>query len=145
MSGLGEAWSAGLKSLAYHKQYFKYSHISINTSWQGCRLRNLGELHFWIWLGQSYSYNWIIIELNNIIMIFKSELGEAWGVVLKSLVDHQQSLIYKSTTIKTSWPARTAASSKDWRIRAFCIGITTMGKLDCPIKTSNKLSCVWSF
>jgi hypothetical protein len=35
-------------------------------------------------------------------------LGEAGAAGLKSLVDHQQSVKYKSITLKTSWQACTA-------------------------------------
>ncbi len=40
-------------------------------------------------------------------------MGEAWGAGIKSIVDNQQSVQYKSTSIKTLWPSCTATSSKD--------------------------------
>jgi hypothetical protein len=42
-----------------------------------------------------------------------SGLGEACSAYLKSLVDYQQSVKYKSTTTKTLWPDHTLTSSKD--------------------------------
>jgi hypothetical protein len=49
-------------------------------------------------------------------------------------VDYQQSVQYKSTTIKILWPVRTATSSKDSWIGAYSIGLTIPGKHGCPIK-----------
>ncbi len=48
-------------------------------------------------------------------------LGEALASSLKSLADHQQSVKYKSTAIKTSWPARTVTSSKGRWIGAYLL------------------------
>jgi hypothetical protein len=50
-------------------------------------------------------------------------------VGLKSIADHQKSVKYKSTTIKTYQPDRTATSSKDRQIGAYSIGLTFLGKL----------------
>ncbi len=41
---------------------------------------------------------------------------------------------YKSTAMKTLWPARIATSSKDRWIGAYSIGLTVLGKLSCPIE-----------
>ena len=51
--------------------------------------------------------------ISNIVIAFKCGLAEDLCAGLKSLVDYQQSVKYKLTTIKTSWPACTATSSKD--------------------------------
>ncbi len=61
-------------------------------------------------------------------------LGEAWAAGLKPLVDHQQPVKYKSTTVQTLWPARIATSSKERWIGAYFIGLTILGKLGCTIK-----------
>jgi hypothetical protein len=49
-------------------------------------------------------------------------------------VDHRQSVKYKSTTIKTLWPACTATYSKASWIGAYSVGLTNLGKLGCPLK-----------
>jgi len=51
-------------------------------------------------------------------------------------MDHQQSVKYKSTTIKTLRPAHTATSSKDRWIMAYSTGITMPGK---PSNPNNKI------
>ncbi len=64
-------------------------------------------------------------------------MGEGCSAGLKSIVDHHQSVKYKSTTIKTLRPARTETSSKDRSIGAFSIGsigLTILGKLSFPKK-----------
>ncbi len=48
-----------------------------------------------------------------------SWLGEAWAGGLKYLVDRKQSVKYKSTTIKTSWPASKTTSNKERQIGAW--------------------------
>jgi hypothetical protein len=53
-----------------------------------------------------------------------SGLGKAWVTGQKSLVDHQQEVKYKDTTIKTLCLACIAISSKDRRIGAYSIGLT---------------------
>ncbi len=59
-------------------------------------------------------------------------MGEARAAGPESLVDHQQSVKYKSTTIKTSC---TGTSSKDRCIGgAYSIGLNIPGKLICPNK-----------
>jgi hypothetical protein len=65
-------------------------------------------------------------------------LGETSDACLEPLVDHLQSVKYKSTTIKTSWPGRKATSSKDRWIVDYSIGLTIMGKLDCPNYNNKK-------
>jgi hypothetical protein len=75
------------------------------------------------------------LKLINKLMI---GLGKALAAGLKSLVDHQQSVKNKSSTIKTSWPVCRATSSKDRWIGAYSIGLTILGKLDCPIKKKDK-------
>jgi hypothetical protein len=57
-----------------------------------------------------------------------SRFSVAWIDCLKSLVDCQQSVKYKSTTIKIMRPARAATSSKDRRIVAYSIDLTILGK-----------------
>ncbi len=64
-------------------------------------------------------------------------MGKAWAASLKSLVDHQQSVKYKSTTIKTLRPVRSVTSSKNRWIQAYFIGLTIPGKLGSP-KNNNK-------
>ncbi len=49
-------------------------------------------------------------------------LGEAGGAGLKSFMDHQQLVKYKSTTIKTLLPAHTMTYSKDRWIGAYSSG-----------------------
>jgi hypothetical protein len=46
---------------------------------------------------------------------------------------HLKSVKYKSTTIKTSWPARTATTYKDRWIGAYFIGLTIQGNLAVQI------------
>ncbi len=58
---------------------------------------------------------------------------------MKYFADRQQSMKYKSTTTKTSWPALTATSSKDIQIGANSIGPTIQGKLGCPNKKKKKM------
>ncbi len=53
-------------------------------------------------------------------------MDEAWADGLKSLVDHRQCVKYKSTTIKTSSPARMATSSRGRWIGAYSIGLTIL-------------------
>jgi hypothetical protein len=53
---------------------------------------------------------------------------------LKSLVWHQQSLKYKSSTINTMWQAPTTTFSMDRWISAYLIVLTIMGKLHCSNK-----------
>ncbi len=48
-------------------------------------------------------------------------LGKALASSLKFLADHQQSVKYKSTAIKTSWPAWIATSSKGRWIGAYLL------------------------
>ncbi len=63
-------------------------------------------------------------------------MGEARAAGLKSLVYHQQSVKYKSTTMKTSC---TATFSKDRCIGgAYSIDLNIPGKLICPIKKKKK-------
>ncbi len=52
-------------------------------------------------------------QLINKLKYLMSGLGDAWAVGLKSLVDNQLSVKYKSATAKTLLPACTATSSKD--------------------------------
>ncbi len=73
------------------------------------------------------------------MIILISRLGEAWAVGLESLVDCQQLVKYKSTTIKTLWPACTATSFKDRLIVAYSIGLRILGKLSCPVKKKKLL------
>ncbi len=69
-------------------------------------------------------------------------MGKPWGANLKSLVDHWHLVKYKSTSIKTLWPACTATSSKDRHIRAYYFGLNIPRKLGCPNKkTLNRDSC----
>ncbi len=65
---------------------------------------------------------------------------ETWAAGLQYRVDHQQSVKYKSTTIKTSWPARAATSSKDRQLGAYSVGFTISGKLGCPNMKKMKYS-----
>ncbi len=71
-------------------------------------------------------------------------LGEDWANGIKSLADHQQSVKYKSATIKTLWPARKATSSKDRWIGAYSIGLTILGKQGCQIK-KKKFVFLWQW
>ncbi len=61
-------------------------------------------------------------------------MGETRAVGIKYIADRQQSMKYKSTTTKTSWPALTATSSKDRQIGAYSIGLTIPGKTRLPKK-----------
>ncbi len=65
---------------------------------------------------------------------------EASAAGLKSLVDHQQSVKYKSTTIQTLRPAHTATSSKDRWKGAYSIGLTILGRFTCSMKKKKKTS-----
>jgi hypothetical protein len=47
-------------------------------------------------------------------------------------------LKYKSTTIKTFWPAHLATSAKDRWIGTYSIGLIITRKLICPIKKKKK-------
>ncbi len=67
-------------------------------------------------------------------------MGEAWAASLKSHLDHQQSVKYKSTIVKTLWPAWTATSTKDRWIGTYSIGQTIPGKLICPNNNNKKIS-----
>jgi hypothetical protein len=58
-------------------------------------------------------------------------LGKAWAAGVKSLLDYQQSVKYKSTTIKTSWSECTATSSKDRQIGTYSMGPTILGNIGC--------------
>ncbi len=70
-------------------------------------------------------------------------MGEARAAGLKSLADHQQSVKYMSTTVKTLWPARTATFTKDRWIQAYSICWTIMGELGSP--NDNKNKCLFIF
>ncbi len=74
-----------------------------------------------------------------------SRFAKVWVAKLKSLVDHQQSVKYKSTTIKTLWPARTVTFSKGRWTGAYCNGLTIMGKLGCPIKKKKSVTYSYAF
>ncbi len=63
----------------------------------------------------------------------------AGAAVLKSLVDNQQSVKNKSTTIKTFRPESTATSSKDRWIGTYSIGITILWKLRRPNNNNKKV------
>ncbi len=54
-------------------------------------------------------------------------------------MDHQQSVKYKSTTIKTLWLARTVTSPKERCIRTYSIGLTILGKLSFLIRKKKKV------
>ncbi len=64
--------------------------------------------------------------------------GGARSACLKSLVDYQQSVKYKSTATKTLWPDHTATSSKDRWMGDYSFGPTIMRKLSCP-NNENKI------
>ncbi len=65
-------------------------------------------------------------------------MGEARAAGLKSPVDHQQSVKYKSTTIKTSSAPRRVTSSKDRWIGAYSFCLNIPEKLGCPINNFKK-------
>jgi hypothetical protein len=48
-------------------------------------------------------------------------------------VDYEQRVKFESTTIKTSWLARTVTSSEDIWIGAYSFGLTIPGKLGYPL------------
>ncbi len=58
---------------------------------------------------------------------------------LTTLVDHQQSMKYMSTTIKTLCLTCTVTSSKDRQIGAYSFGLTIPGKLSCSNKKKKPL------
>jgi hypothetical protein len=49
---------------------------------------------------------------------------------------------YRSGTILTQWPARTATSSKDRQTGAYSIGLTNPGKLNCPTKKKKSVALI---
>ncbi len=51
-------------------------------------------------------------------------MGEAWADGLNSLMDHQNSVICKSTTSKTLWAARKSTSTKDRWTGSYSVGLT---------------------
>jgi hypothetical protein len=59
-------------------------------------------------------------------------MGEALSTGPESLMDSEQSLKFKSTSIKTLQPAHTATSTQDRQIGAYSFDITIPGKLSCP-------------
>jgi hypothetical protein len=63
-----------------------------------------------------YGYRIKLVCLSK--LVYFGILGEARAAGLKSLAYHQQSVKYKSITIKTLWPAHTVTSSKDRWIEA---------------------------
>ena len=63
-----------------------------------------------------------------------SGLGESWAASPECLVNWQESMNYKSTTIDTLWPGCTVTSSKDRWIGAYSIVQTILRKLSCQIK-----------
>jgi hypothetical protein len=71
----------------------------------------------------------IIVSLIHIIIIFIKWIG--WGLSRCSKTNCESPTIsdYKSTTIKASWSACRAASSKDRWIEAYSIGLTIPRKL----------------
>ncbi len=68
--------------------------------------------------------------------MFDKRIGR--GLSCWSDIPHQQSLKYKPTTIKTSWLARTATSSKDRWIGVYPIGLAIPGNLSSPNNNNNK-------
>jgi hypothetical protein len=65
-------------------------------------------------------------------------MGEARAAGLKSPVDHQQSVKYKSTTNKPSSSPHRVTSFKDRWIGAYSLCLNIPEKLGCPINNFKK-------
>ncbi len=66
-------------------------------------------------------------------------MGKAWAAGLKSFLDHQQSVKYRSATIKTMWPVCAVTSSEDRWIGPYSIGLIILGRLSCLNKKMKKV------